>query len=334
MAVDVRVPASGNDDGPVLVSAILVREGEAVRAGAAVAEIETAKTVTQLEAPVDGTVLRILAREGAELPVHAALLVIGQPGEAVTPPASPRAKVIAERNGVDLAAVPGSGPGGLVIAADVRAAVALSPTRRVIAERTVAATTEAAPVTLHARADASALLTLRTRLRGTTEPLHVTVTDLVLFAVSRVLPGHPDLNAHLTTEGLRRSTEVHLGLAVDTPRGLLVARVESAQNRTLRGLAARARELAAAATAGTLSATERGGATFTVSNLGALGVDYFTPILDLPAVAILGVGAIDESRRLPLSLTFDHRAVDGAPAARLLADLRAAIADIDLLLAS
>jgi pyruvate dehydrogenase E2 component (dihydrolipoamide acetyltransferase) len=224
----------------------------------------------------------------------------------------------------------------------VHAAQPLSATRAVIAARMSEAA--AIPtVTLHRAADAAALRAVLARRaeraeRWTLPP--ATVTDYVHFVVSRVLPRNPALNAWLTADGVVRHAAVHLGVAVDTDRGLMVPVIRDAHTRSVSALAVASRELAGRARNRAVTAAEMTGATFTVTNLGAWGVGHFTPLLNPPGVAILGVGAIAPGivpggqigELMPLSLTFDHRAADGADAARLLADIADGLRDLDILL--
>lgn len=226
--------------------------------------------------------------------------------------------------------------------------IPLSNVRRLIAERMLASLQTTAQLTLHASADARQLQTLRTRLKASPEDLGlrgVTVNDLVLFAVSRTLARFPDLNALFLDTTLRRYRPVHLGFAVDTPRGLLVPVIRHADDLSLRVLSQVARRLAQAATDGKAAPDDLSGGTFTVTNLGSLGIESFTPVLNPPQVAILGVGAIHlkpvdvdgEVRFIPslgLSLTINHQVVDGAPGARFLHTLARNIADLDLVLAT
>jgi pyruvate dehydrogenase E2 component (dihydrolipoamide acetyltransferase) len=173
----------------------------------------------------------------------------------------------------------------------------------------------------------------------------VTVGDIVLYVTSRVIKGHPLCNSLKVGDTVKTFERVHLGLAVDTPRGLMVPVIRNADLLSLEQISAEAKRLAAACIAGSANPDELSGSTVTVSNLGALGVDYFTPVINAPEVCVLGVGAIlpkpfaaaDGSYAIEpaigLSLTSDHQVVDGAPAARFLRDLCAAFADADLWIA-
>lgn len=219
--------------------------------------------------------------------------------------------------------------------------------RRVIASRMLESLQTTAQVTLSASADATQLLAYRKRLKASPEELGlvgITITDLVLYAVVRTLPRFSFLSAHFLGEAIKEFERVHLGLAIDTPRGLMVPPIRNADRLTLKQLAQEAKRLATACQEGTILPDELIGGTFTVTNLGALGIESFTPVLNPPEVGILGVCAIQakpimtEERvtfvpHIGLSLTFDHRAVDGAPAARFLKELSVALANFDLLLA-
>ena len=287
---------------------------------------------------------------------------------------SPRARMTARRLGVDPAAANPTGPQGRVIERDVfslaqapkgaqaPAAAAqpaaapapgtgyqdirLSKVRKLIASTMHQSLSSMAQITHHSSFDATRLLSLRARFKSAPAEMglnDISMNDLVLFAVSRVLPGHKDLNAHFLGESIRRFDQVHLGLAVDTPRGLLVPTLFAADTKGIRQLSKDARALIAAAQGGAINPDLLTGASFTVTNLGALGIESFTPIINPPQAAILGVCAIVQRVReqggqlsaypaMGLSLTYDHRAVDGAPASRFLKDLVNALEQIDLIL--
>ncbi|RME56056.1 MAG: 2-oxo acid dehydrogenase subunit E2, partial [Caldilineae bacterium] len=220
--------------------------------------------------------------------------------------------------------------------------------RQVVAERMLASVQSTAQLTLHTHADATRLRALRARLKSSPREMglqDVTINHLVLFAVARSLLAHPALNAHFQGDAIHQFRTVHLGVAVDAPRGLMVPVVRHAERRSLKNLAEEARRLTEACRSGRITPDELSGGTFTVTNLGAFGVESFTPILNPPQVAILGVGAIRPqpveeadggvgfAPHMGLSLTIDHQAVDGAQAARFLQTLAHNLAQIDLLLA-
>lgn len=225
--------------------------------------------------------------------------------------------------------------------------ISLPNIRRVIAERMRASLQSTAQLTMHASADARALLGYRQRLKASDEALGlrgVTINDLVLFAVARTLPAFPQLNATFSDGELREYQSAHLGFAVDTPRGLLAPVIRKADRMTLRQLAHEASQLVKAGQDGKLAPDALNGGTFTVTNLGRFEIESFTPLLNAPQVAILGVGninlkaveqdgAIQHIPHIGLSLTIDHQIVDGAPGAKFLQALARNLAQFELLLA-
>jgi pyruvate dehydrogenase E2 component (dihydrolipoamide acetyltransferase) len=219
--------------------------------------------------------------------------------------------------------------------------------RKVIAERMLASLQTTAQLTMHASADARALQAYRKRLKESPEALGlrgITINDLVLFATARALMQHPDVNAHFAEMMIAQHRRVHLGFAVDTARGLMVPVIRDAHTLSLRSLAAESKRLATAALEGKSAPDDLTGGTFTVTNLGGFGVESFTPVLNPPQVAILGVSniqikpvqgasGVEFVPHLGLSLTINHQVVDGAPGARFLQTLAGLIANFDLLLA-
>ena len=221
----------------------------------------------------------------------------------------------------------------------------LKGVRKVVASRMMASLQESAQLTLNTTANAAGILAMRKKVKNSDEALglnKITLNDLVCFAVSRTLPKYPVFNAHLEDGTLTKFEQVHLGFAADTPRGLLVPVIRSAQALSLKQFSAQAKSLAADAIAGTISPDLLGGGTFTVSNIGSFGIETFTPVINRPQTAILGVGTITPrpvvkadgeigvEQRINLSLTIDHQVIDGADGARFLKDLVAAIENIDV----
>jgi pyruvate dehydrogenase E2 component (dihydrolipoamide acetyltransferase) len=283
----------------------------------------------------------------------------GEPAKrsSVAAVASPRAKRVAAELGIDWTRLSGTGAGGRIREQDVRAATAqrtspanengerrrpLSSRRRVIARRMLASRQQTVPVTLTTRADATNLVELRERHKsvgGAT--LIPSYQDIIIKIVAEVLKRHRLLAARLDENAIvfPADEELHVGMAVDTDEGLLVPVLQNVGSTSLIQVAAQSRSLIERARAGTLAAADMQGAVFTITNLGAYGIDAFTPIINAPESAILGLGAIrrepvvlDDGQivarsQLTLSLTFDHRIVDGAPAARFLQTLVAAIAN-------
>ena len=221
----------------------------------------------------------------------------------------------------------------------------LKGVRKVVAKRMMESLTSTAQLTLNTTANAAGILALRKKVKNADESLglnKITLNDLVCFAVSRTLPKYPVFNAHLQDGVLTEFEQVHLGFACDTPRGLLVPVIRSAQALGLKAFSDEAKRLAGGAIDGTIAPDFLSGGTFTVSNIGSFGIETFTPVINLPQTAILGVGAITPrpvvaadgtisvEQRLNLSLTIDHQVIDGADGARFLRDLVAAIDNIDV----
>jgi pyruvate dehydrogenase E2 component (dihydrolipoamide acetyltransferase) len=262
---------------------------------------------------------------------------------AYNAPFSPRARKFARQFNFQPSTVVGSGPRGRVLEQDLRklyeSAVPVSKVREKIARRMRESLATTAQYTLHASADATGLLAARARFKRSGLP-DINVNDMVSFCVVEALLEVTQLNAEFVDGRIRQHSHVDLGFACDTPRGLLVPVARSAELLCLDELAARMKELAAQAIAGNISPDDLSGATCTVSNLGALGIEAFTPLLNPPQVAILGVGAIQLKPvrhngqiefldTIGLSLTCDHQVIDGAPGARFLKVLAGHIENVE-----
>jgi pyruvate dehydrogenase E2 component (dihydrolipoamide acetyltransferase) len=273
------------------------------------------------------------------------------------PRVSPTVRRMAEQTGVDLAGVAPSGPAGRITRADltaltpvpspVREPVGVDPRvypsgvrvfRHTIAARMAEAAHTTAPVTLTTEVDATELVRVREQLKNEltgSGSLLPSYNDLLIRLAARALRLHPDLNASLDGDDLVLHENIHIGLAVDTDRGLLVPVVRDAGRLGLFDIAAETARLIEKTRDGSITREEMTSGTFTITNLGMYSIDAFTPIINLPEAAVLGVGrivakpvVIDEDageiavrKMLSLSLTFDHRVVDGAPAARFLQQL-------------
>ena len=278
-----------------------------------------------------------------------------------SPSISPRARRIAAELGVAWTHLQGSGRTGRIRERDIRAAHGThtantarpeirspaSDTRRVIAHRMLESARNTAPVTLHTTADATRLVELRRHLKATDHrnapvPGYL---DMMVFLASRALAEHPALNARWVDGKLEAAPESHIGLAVDTDAGLIVPVLRRSRSQSLAHLARQSQDLIARARTRQLTADEVRGGTFTITSLGAFGIDAFTPIINYPEVAVLGIGRIQRTPVvrneqivardvMTLSLTFDHCALDGAPAARFLQSLVALIENPDELSAS
>jgi pyruvate dehydrogenase E2 component (dihydrolipoamide acetyltransferase) len=259
--------------------------------------------------------------------------------------ASPVAEVdtAAPADGVSAGEAGGKATDELRIAEEVP----LKGVRKRIADNMLASLRETAQLTLNSSADARALLSYRKTLKNAPVQLRVSeisINDLILYVASRALPRYPEINAHLRGDRITQYKDVHLGFAVDTDRGLMVPTVRFANRMSLKQLAAETKRLADACIQGKITPDELGGASFTVSNLGSLGIETFTPVLNPPQVGILGVGTVEAKPamrdedvefipHISLSLTFDHRALDGAPAARFLKDFAKLVASVDAVVA-
>jgi len=254
---------------------------------------------------------------------------------------SPRARRVAKELGVDWKSLAGSGSSGRIRESDVRAAatgsahasgasrVSVSSRRRTIAARMSASCQQTAPVTLTTRADATNLVNLRQQFKTAGGEVMPSYTDILVKLSAVALQQHPMMAAKWDESHLILPDGIHIGIAVDVEEGLMVPVIRDVPSLSLLQLAARSRELVESARQNKLKADDLQGGVFTITNLGAFGIDAFTPIINLPETAILGIGcirrepAVVDNQIVPrdqvtLSLTFDHRAIDGAPAARFL----------------
>lgn len=222
--------------------------------------------------------------------------------------------------------------------------IPMSGIRKAIARSMTASLSEMAQLTLNASFDATDILAYRKKLKAAPEEMGVgkiTLNDIVLYAVSRILPKYPYINANLVDNTIRSFTHANVGMAVDTERGLLVPTLACADTMSLAQISAMAKDMAGKAKNGSLTPDEMSGGSFTVTNLGSLGVESFTPVINPPQTAILGVCTTVNRLRadgtvypaMGLSLTFDHRVVDGAPAAKFLKELCDSLENFSLLLA-
>lgn len=295
---------------------------------------------------------------------------------------SPRAKKLADKFSIETNEIKGSGPQGRIIERDILAnkanlsntekditsnanileenthiyslkeesfkVVPLRGIRKIIAERMLESLKNSAQLTLNSSADATALLSLRKKFKSSSikkEYQSITLNDIIHYAVIKVLPQHLELNSLLVDDQIEYYNKIHLAFAVDTPRGLIVPVIKDSQNLNLLQLSKKARRLAASSISGKIDPVELSGATFTVTNLGSLGIESFTPVLNLPQTGILGVNKIglkpiDNGKsvefipHISFSLTIDHRVIDGAVGAHFLQDLGKMISEVDLIFTS
>jgi len=281
-------------------------------------------------------------------------------------PISPLARRLAEKKGIDFSSLIGSGPGGRIIKKDIEKAISegeplISSTgskkifeplkeipvegvRKIISERMFMSLQSTAQLTLNTSVDVSNLLACRKSLKSSPEMQglnKITMNDFLLYIVANILPKFKNMNAHFLKDKILEFEQVHLGFAVDSPRGLMVPVIHNIHLLSLKEISEEARRLITACQEDTILPDELNGGTFTVTNLGTMGIESFTPILNAPQVAILGICSIslkpimkeNDIKFIPhmgLSLTFDHRAVDGAPAAKFLQEINKMIANLDL----
>ena len=293
---------------------------------------------------------------------------------------SPRARHLAERTDADISRAVPTGPNGRIIERDINtlldkgwtnadkpaeaapvaapAAATVAPAleeytdvklpniRKVIAKSMHASLSNMAQLTLNSSFDATAIMAFRAQVKDNAEKLglnNITINDIILYAVSRTILSFKDLNAHYLDDKdvMRYFNTVNLGIAVDTERGLLVPTVFGAEKLSLNELSSEAKSVIKAAQSGSIAPDKLKGASFTVTNLGAMGIESFTPVINPPQTGILGVDAVTYRVKadgstypaMGLSLTFDHRALDGAPAAKFLKALCDNLTNFNLLLA-
>lgn len=357
---DLEAPADG-----VLLK-IAVSEWEGVPPGTVIGYIGHPTEQIAEETAATATLQTASPEKKSEEPVatvETATIAVS-PASAKEVKISPVARKLAEAAGIPLESLSGTGPAGRITKEDVEKAVAereakqavaakvdwpaattveetveqlpVAGMRKVIASRMMASLRESAQLTITARADVTDLIALQKKMNEITQKEHdtkLTLTDLIARATVLALQKHKQINSAYIDDRIHWYGHVHLGIAVALEQGLVVPVVRHAESTSLLDLSRRIKALAAQAREGTLGMEEMQGSTFSITNLGAYGVEFFTPVLNPPEAGILGVGAVQETpvfvgeevqRRsmLPLSLTFDHRVLDGAPAAEFLHTLR------------
>jgi pyruvate dehydrogenase E2 component (dihydrolipoamide acetyltransferase) len=382
MPVEVVLPKVDMDMESGVIAQWKVAEGAHVHKGDILFDMETSKSIMEVEAPASGTIRALAPVNGAPIQVGTCVAWIDTSDDAgdaarATPPASvantrrakpaapprtavavvsqthagvratPLARREARARGIDLAVVRGSGPRGRVVAQDVAAhtvpgtaeIVPLSPTQRVVAHRM----TQSADAAPHFHLTAHVDMTALRRAREHVAPrilreigIKPTLNVLLAHIVARVLTRHPRLNASVEGDGIRLHNAVHLGIAVDRDGDLLVPVLRDAHRRTPAELMQDFVRLRNAVRSRSIAPADMRGGTFTISNLGMYGVDTFTAIINPPQSAILAVGRTVDTPvgregtivlrpMASLSLSSDHRIVDGVTAARFMADLRRAL---------
>lgn len=434
------MPKQGQSVESCILTELKKRKGDKVAVGELLFAYETDKASFEEESKFEGTVLEVFFEEGDEVAVLTNVMVIGEEGEGVEPfrpngqgvaavveqsvadsqpeigeatvaqtvttvavsgvGVSPRAKLLAEKNGVNVANIAGTGPNGRVIECDVLAvidgAAKMTPLAKAVARETGASAPQfgsglagrvkgadmvdrqsviseadsqvkpitnmrkiiakamhsslqnSAQLTHHLSADARRIMELRKAAKRAAEEgrlaVNITLNDLVCFAVIKALQQFPNVNSHFLGDSMRLFNRVHLGLAVDTERGLMVPAVRGADSLSIVELAVRLKEVATACKRGSIDPDllSSEAASFTVSNLGNYGVELFTPVINLPQSAILGVNTIVPRPKdigggvyafvphIGLSLTYDHRALDGGEATRFLKQIAIEIENLSI----
>ncbi|MCG8309876.1 MAG: 2-oxo acid dehydrogenase subunit E2 [Cytophagales bacterium] len=259
------------------------------------------------------------------------------------PKATPLAKAIASHEKISLPSK-GSGEQGKIMARDVKQMPSvtlsedytdkkISNIRKIISDNMYESLANTAQLTLHSSADARNIMAARKAVKAKMADgyaYNITINDMVSYAAVQALMKNPEINIHFMGDSIRSFSNVHLGFAVDAPRGLMVPTVQHANHLTIEGISAKMKELAEACQKGNINPEALQGATFTLTNLGGFGIEMFTPVLNPPQAGILGINTITQQPailddgtfgfipKIGLSLTFDHRALDGAPAARFL----------------
>ncbi len=381
MATEFHLPDVGEGLVEAVIVEWHAAVGDHVDMDGPLVEVETDKAVVEIPSPVAGVLLYRGAEEGQTLAVESLLAVVGEPGEswepsppsqAGTPPpvaapasaealpivgtleeavsltgrtqALPAVRKLAAELGVDLDGLRGSGPGGRITEDDVRSSgdagkavrrVPMSPTRRAIAENMMRSWREIPHVTTYGEADASALLARRAELGK--PPLEA----LLIAIVTPLLEDFPGFNAQVQGIDIVERLHYDVGFAVDTPEGLLVAVIRDASSMSVDQIAAEVTRLATAARERKATPEELRGQTFTISNIGAAGGRYGTPLVPVGTSAILSVGRAEPrpvvrdgsvvvGTEFPLSLAYDHRIVDGATGRRFMAAVIEAIERADV----
>lgn len=335
------------------------KEGETVEKGEPIAEVVSEKATYDLEAPASGIVRKVIVEAGVDAPVNAVLAIITAPDEplsqaeiqAATSPsvvaesetrilASPAARRLAKENGIDLSEVTGSGPEGRIDEDDVRkflgAKGGMQPKIREIVPLTGFQKTSAERLSMSFRTAPHSTVVMEVDVSNAEElhlRLKVSYTTIIVKAVAKALSEMPIINSSLEAEKVKIFEDVNVGVAIATEKGLVVPVMRNADQKTLKEIDSLVAELTEKAKQAKLSKEDVTGGTFTITNLGMYGVDFFIPIINPPEAAILAVGRIVEKPVvidgkveirpiMVISMAYDHRIIDGAPAAQFLRSVK------------
>ena len=392
MAHKIIMPKQGLQMTEGVITQWLKQEGDEIKEGEPLFEMETDKLSIAIDSTASGTILKLLYEEGDMVPVTETIAYVGPAGTdieaalaapAATPAAeetaeapvavaggrifaSPRAKMVAEEKGIDIAVLKGSGPDGLIIERDVLSAkpapkaapapaaaapveageretvIPLKGMRKIIAERMHQSLHDLAQANHRMEVDMTQCVAMREQLKAL--GVKVSYNDMVIRCVAKALTEFPMMNSSMTDTAIIQKHYVNVGMAVATDTGLLVPVIKDADKLSLTQISAASKDLGKRTKEGGLNPDELTGGTFTVTNLGMFGVDSFTAVINAPEAGILAVGQMkkkaivldDDSIAVRpmmwLSLTYDHRIVDGAPAAQFLGRIKQLLENPALLL--
>lgn len=369
MAVNVVMPKLGLTMTKGTLNKWLIKVGDKVKKGDAVAEISSEKITNVVESPADGILGTILVKEGEEVPVATPIGIIIAEGEKLEEAAptsesfikaTPIAKKLAKENGIDLSKVTGTGPGGRITEEDVKnyiesktggikeeikkieaaetvevpeaEKIPMDTMRKIIAERMKLSWTQSPHVTENIKVDATEMVDFRAKI-NMSEEIKITFTDIIVKACAIAIKKHPNMNWSTDGEFIIKNKNINIGVAVALENGLIVPVVREADKKSLKEISDCIKDLSARARENKLKPEETIGGTFTITNLGMYEIDSFTPIINPPESAILGVNRIYKEpavindnivirQNMILSLSFDHRIIDGATAAKFLLYLK------------
>jgi pyruvate dehydrogenase E2 component (dihydrolipoamide acetyltransferase) len=378
MATNVIMPSLGFDMTEGKLARWLIKEGERIDKGQALAEIETDKAVVEIDAPATGILQKIIVSEDQTVPVGTLIGIIGEKGESLpqvaapAPPArppmpplsaeraslsrghtearikaSPLARKMAEKAGIDLAEIKGTGPGGRIVERDIEGAmtttirstvtpnkIPLSHMRQAIARHMTESKTKIPHFYVSVAINMTQVLKLRDELNHEClDSEKISVNDLIIAAAAQTLTKFPSFNASYRNDSLEMHPQINVGIAVALEDGLITPVLREANKKSLKAIAIESKALSERARKNKLQAGDLGSGTFTVSNLGMFRVDEFSAIINPPEAAILAAGGVTQrpvavdgalavAPMMTVTLSVDHRVVDGAQAGRFLQEFK------------
>ena len=329
------------------------KEGDRVIKGELIAEIETFKAAVELNSPETGIIYKIFVKEEETVPVNTVIAILIEEGEEISPEdikpflrnqkvegvslkeekikIAPIARKLALAKGVDLSLINGSGPGGAITKKDIEEYLSkkgkktnftikkvykLTEVQKITAERLTYSYKNIPQFTLCRKIDIASLLSIRKETNARLSQ-HLSLVDFIIKALTLTFKKFPEFNAIFEEENYKFIKEININLAVATDRGLMVPVLKDLEGKDIFEIAQLRKEITDKALKGKLQPEDFEKGTFTITNLGLQGIEYFNPIINPPQVAILGMGKL-EKMSLPLSLSMDHRIIDGAKGADFL----------------